>query len=124
MDLLLQKWDTAMRRLEIAEAKYEKGGCAQRPTHRLGRCGWCGERVDTIDHLSQVVRDLNADIIDARQRALQVQFAPWTGIKLAGAEQTSAHMWACMCSPSASRCVALARPLICSSAASMCDGSK
>ena len=61
-----------MRRLEIAEAKYEQGGLSQRPTHKLGRCGWCGERVDTIDHLSQVVRDLNADIIDARQRALQV----------------------------------------------------
>jgi len=74
VDQLLQKWDTAMRRLEIAEAKYEKSGLSQRPSHKLGRCGWCGERVDTIDHLSQVVRDLNADIIDARQRALQVAF--------------------------------------------------
>ena len=72
VDQLLQKWDKAMRQLEIAEAKYEKSGLSQRPTHRLGRCGWCGERVDTIDHLSRVVRELNADIIAARQRALQV----------------------------------------------------
>ena len=69
---MLQKWDKAMRQLEIAEAKFEAGGCIQRPTHKLGWCGCCGERVDTIDHLSQTVRDLNADIIDARQRALQV----------------------------------------------------
>ncbi len=66
------KWDDAMRRLEIAEAAFEASGCTQRPTFRLGWCGCCGERVDTIDHVSQVVRDLNADIIDARQRALQV----------------------------------------------------
>ena len=51
VDLLIHKWDSTVRALEIAEAAYEKTDCIVRPTHSLGSCWSCrGERVDSIDH--------------------------------------------------------------------------
>lgn len=52
VDLLIHKWDTTVRDLEIAEAAYEKTGCTVRPMSRLGFWSCCGEQVDTIDHLA------------------------------------------------------------------------
>ena len=50
VDKLLWKWDAAYSRLLRAEAHYEAGGCAKRPTHRAERCGGPGDALFPFSH--------------------------------------------------------------------------
>ncbi|EIE23620.1 hypothetical protein COCSUDRAFT_63147 [Coccomyxa subellipsoidea C-169] len=70
VDKLLWKWDAAYSRLLRAEAHYEAGGCAKRPTHRAERCGGPGSKVDSIDYWAHSVREAEAAIAREQHRIL------------------------------------------------------
>jgi len=72
VDLLLYKWDHAASQLEIAEAAYEKSALTTRPTVKIGGCCcFGGQQVDAINHWAALVRDLEAQVGEARQEALR-----------------------------------------------------
>ncbi|BDA42606.1 probable CSC1-like protein ERD4 at C-terminar half [Coccomyxa sp. Obi] len=71
VDLLLQQWDKAWEKLAQAEARFEQSMSERRPTHRLGCCGCMGVKVDSIDYWAGRIRELEANIVAARQRALE-----------------------------------------------------
>ncbi|KAK9817083.1 hypothetical protein WJX72_009273 [[Myrmecia] bisecta] len=70
VDLLLMEWDRACGMLERGEALYEQSGCTKRPRQKLGCCGCIGEEVDIIDYYAAKVRELEAAILEARQKVL------------------------------------------------------
>lgn len=68
---MMHMWNIHMMKLETAMWQLEKQG--KRPEMKTGFCGLCGDKVDTIEYLTDIVGKLQRDIVLERRKALAAE---------------------------------------------------